>query len=71
MSALPPDDPRAQEVAELEAQIARDRETLRTLISTPRWDSSELAKDPEIRAIAERLPRLQAELEALRREPAP
>jgi hypothetical protein len=68
---LPPDDPRAAEVAALEAQIARDRETLRQMISTPRWDSSELAKDPQIREIADRLPRLQAELEALRREPAP
>jgi hypothetical protein len=69
--ALPPDDPRAAEMAELEAQIARDRETLRELISTPRWDSAELANDPQIRELAERLPRLQAELEALRREPAP
>ncbi|MEX2206650.1 MAG: DUF4124 domain-containing protein [Myxococcota bacterium] len=68
---LPPDDPRAAEVAELEAKIAADRETLRQMISTKRWDSAELASDPNIRAIAERLPRLQAELAALRAETVP
>ncbi|MGH7293109.1 MAG: hypothetical protein ACREJT_17945, partial [Myxococcota bacterium] len=69
--ALPPDDPRAAEVATLEAQIATDRESLRQIISTKRWDSAELASDPTIREIAERLPRLQAQLEALRAEPVP
>jgi hypothetical protein len=63
-----PGDPRAGEIAELEGQIERDRETLRQLISTPRWDSAELASDPRVREIAERLPRLQAELAALRTE---
>lgn len=61
-------DPRADEIAELEGQIERDRETLRQLISTPRWDSTELASDARVREIAERLPRLQAELAALRTE---
>lgn len=61
-------DPRQQEIAQLEAAIERDREELRHLISTPRWDASELASDPHIREIAERLPRLQAELAALRTE---
>ncbi len=70
-TALPPDDPRASEAAELEAQIASDREKLRQMISTKRWDSAELASDPEIREIAERLPRLQAQLAALQAEPAP
>jgi len=69
--AISPDDPRAGEVAELEAQIASDREALRQMISTKRWDSAELASDPEIREIAERLPRLQAQLAALQAEPAP
>jgi hypothetical protein len=41
------------------------------MISTKRWDSAELASDPIIREIAERLPRLQAELAALRAETAP
>ena len=65
---LAPDDPRQQEIAQLEAAIERDREELRQMISTPRWDASELASDPHIREIAERLPRLQAELAALRSE---
>jgi len=69
--ALPPDDPRAVEVAALEAQIATDRESLRQIISTKRWDSAELTSDPQIREIAERLPRLQAQLEALRAESVP
>lgn len=69
--ALPAGDPRAAEVAELEAQIAADREHLRQMISTKRWDSAELASDPSIREIAERLPRLQAELAALRAETVP
>lgn len=69
--ALPPEDPRSAEVASLEAQIATDRESLRQIISTKRWDSSELASDPQIREIAERLPRLQAQLAALRAEPVP
>ncbi len=68
---LPSDDPRAVEVAELEAKIAADREQLRKMISTKRWDSAELASDPNIREIAERLPRLQAELAALRAETVP
>lgn len=66
--SISPDDPRAAEVAELEARIAADREHLRQMISTKRWDSAELASDPSIREIAERLPRLQAELAALRAE---
>jgi uncharacterized protein DUF4124 len=66
--ALGPEDPRKDEITELEGQIERDREALRELISTPRWDSAELASDPRVREIAERLPRLQAELAALRTE---
>ena len=68
---IPPEDPRAAEVAELEAQIASDRERLRQMISTKRWDSAELASDPGVREIAERLPRLQAQLAALRAETVP
>jgi uncharacterized protein DUF4124 len=67
-SPLSAGDPRQQEIAELEAAIERDREELRNLISTPRWDASELASDAHVREIAERLPRLQAELAALRSE---
>ncbi len=71
LRSIPSDDPRATEVAELEAQIATDRESLRQMISVRRWDSAELASDPGVREIAERLPRLQAELEALRAETVP
>jgi hypothetical protein len=67
-SPLASGDPRQQEIAQLEAAIERDREELRNLVSTPRWDASELASDPHVREIAERLPRLQAELAALRSE---
>ena len=67
-SPLAPGDPRQQEIAQLEAAIERDREELRNMVSTPRWDASELASDPHVREIAERLPRLQAELAALRTE---
>ena len=69
--SISPEDPRAAEVADLEARIAADREQLRQMISTKRWDSAELASDPSIREIAERLPRLQAELAALRAETVP
>ena len=62
------DDPRKDEIADLEDRIEKDRETLRQLISTPRWDSAELASDPRVREIAARLPRMQAELAALRNE---
>jgi hypothetical protein len=62
------EDPRAEEIAQLEGQIERDREVLRQLISASRWDSAELAADPRVREIAERMPRLQAELAALRSE---
>ena len=62
------EDPRAQEIAQLEGQLERDREVLRQLISTRSWDSTELAADPRVREIAERMPRLQAELAALRTE---
>jgi outer membrane biosynthesis protein TonB len=68
--SLSPEDPRRDEIADLEGQIERDRETLRQLISMTRWDSAELASDPRVREIAERLPRLQAELAALRSEAA-
>jgi outer membrane biosynthesis protein TonB len=61
-------DPRQDEIAELQGRIEADREVLRQLISTPRWDASEMASDPQVREIAERLPRLQAELAALRSE---
>jgi septal ring factor EnvC (AmiA/AmiB activator) len=61
----------AAQIAELERQIARDRTTLRELIGQRDKGRADIASDPRLREIAERLPRLQRELEALRREPAP
>jgi hypothetical protein len=71
-SALPePPSAAADEISELEAQIRRDREALKDLVSRQGLASAEFTNDPRVREIAERLPRLQAELEALRREAAP
>jgi hypothetical protein len=52
--------------AELEAQIARDEETLKDLISRAEAEGDEpLQSSPELREVAARLPALQAELRAL------
>lgn len=61
----PGEDP---EILELEAQIRSDREMLKSVISAARGTGTEFISDPQLREIAERLPRRQAELEALRRE---
>jgi hypothetical protein len=61
----------AAQIAEIERQIARDRTTLRELIGATGVPRADIALDPRLREIAERLPRLQRELEALRREPTP
>jgi hypothetical protein len=61
----------AAEIRELEAQIARDRDLMKSLISGTGTQGAELAADPRFREIAERLPRLQSELDALREETAP
>lgn len=58
--------PHAAAIEKLEAEIARDRERIKQLISQGRWVGSELATDPDLRELAERLPRLQAELDSLR-----
>jgi len=73
MGTTLPDPPArsVDEIAELEEQIRRDRETLKDLISREGLKGSEFTNDPRVREIAERLPRLQAELDALRREAAP
>jgi hypothetical protein len=52
-------------------QLESDREFLRGLISRQAPAGFERSQDPRLRAIAERLPRLQAELEALENEPEP
>jgi hypothetical protein len=60
----------AATIRELETQIARDREALKQII-TQSAGGAAAADDPRLREIAERLPRLQAELEALRNETRP
>jgi hypothetical protein len=58
--------------AELEAQIARDEETLKDLISRAEAEGDEpLQSSPELREVAARLPALQAELRALEGSGAP
>ena len=56
----------SERIAELEGQIQRDREALRRLISEGSQQGLELANDPKVREIAERLPRLHEELAQLR-----
>lgn len=70
-AAPPPASPREAEIRQLEQQIATDREELLELISRQRAGGGELAADPRMREIAERLPRLQSELDALRGEREP
>ena len=54
-------------IAELEAAIERDRETLKDLISEGEWEGPELTTNMELRELAERLARQESELAALRR----
>jgi hypothetical protein len=58
--------------AEIEAQIARDQEALKDLISRAEVEGDEpLRSSPELREIASRLPALQAELRDLETSGAP
>ncbi len=59
------------EISELEKLIARDKEVIKDLISHGRPSGEDLLADPQLREIAERLPRLQSELRALRGETWP
>jgi len=55
------------QIAELEAQVAKDEDSLTTLISVPEQQrKGPLVDDPRFREIAKRLPKLQADLQALR-----
>ena len=53
-------------IAELEAAIERDRESLKDLISEGEWEGSEVTTNLELRELAERLARQESELAALR-----
>jgi hypothetical protein len=58
-----------QRIAALEAEIARDEEALKDLLSqAPAESGAAIADQPEFREIAKRLPKLQADLRALREE---
>lgn len=57
------------EIAALEARVARDRETLAAMVTTPRnLAASPFHEDPDLRAVAERLTKDAARLERLRGE---
>jgi hypothetical protein len=59
------DDPEA-----LRAALERDRALLIELLRAPRADDARpLAEDPALRAIAERMPRMQAALREAREDP--
>ena len=60
----------SEQVRELRARIEDDRALLKQLLGG-RDEGEALTSDPRVREIAERLPRLQAELEALRSESKP
>jgi len=60
----------AARIEALERAVAADEATLERLISDPAT-ASRLHENAEVKAIAERLPRLQAELRALRDELRP
>jgi hypothetical protein len=57
--------------ASIRDQLETDREVLRSMISTDAPAGFERSQSPKLREIAERLPRLQAEVEALENEPEP
>jgi hypothetical protein len=57
---------------QLRAAIAADQETLKTLLTEPPLPGeTALVDSPQLRAIAQRLPELQAQLRALREQQAP
>jgi hypothetical protein len=59
---------RAERIAALEIAVAADHQRLRRLIAAPQTPSGGALRDePELRAIAGRLPKLESELAALRR----
>jgi len=61
--------PLDERIRQLEAEVAADQETLKRLIADPE-SASGLRGSPALREISERLPRLQAELRALRAQRA-
>ena len=70
-SAPIPTDPAAleAEIAELEARVERDRQTLAGMVTTPRdLEASPFHEDADLRAVAERLTTDADRLERLRGE---
>lgn len=64
-----PANPLDARIAELEAQVKADEETLKTLISDPA-QADALRSSPRLHQIAEQLPQLQAELAVLLKQRA-
>ncbi len=65
--AAPTDPALEGQIAALEAEITRDEEALKALIRVAeRARAADLAEDPAFRELARRLPKLQADLRALR-----
>jgi len=58
------------EMLALEERISRDQATIKRLISENREPGISIGSDPELREIATRLPRMQAELAQLRAKQA-
>jgi len=56
---------------DIQRQIERDREVLRDIVSREGGTPLDDRDAPQLREIAERLPRLQSELDALQSEPSP
>ncbi|MBW2280387.1 MAG: DUF4124 domain-containing protein [Deltaproteobacteria bacterium] len=59
LEGVPPQNVRA--ALDLEEKIERDREAIKDMISRQGQTGADLANDPKLREIAERLPRLQSE----------
>lgn len=58
-----------REIADIEREISRDEETLMVVLSeTEGANQASLVDDPRFRDVAQRLPRLQADLERLREQ---
>ncbi len=57
---------RARAITDLETAIQQDREALKDFISQQSSDGTELATDPQLRELAERLAKLESDLAALR-----
>ncbi len=70
-ATAPISEPHALAIAELEGAIQRDREALKDLISQGQWEGPELAKDLQLRELAQRLAKRESDLAELRGSGSP